>query len=303
MVDESIIGKLRGQSEDRTLSDQRLAAVNVLDGGQTESLNGGQHALVFLYVCDGEMVVEAGHEEVNAVAGDILILNQYIEYSVEEVGERSDVICLTALPVFFEKSFQMLDRQSRITDFLANALLQGDRTPEYLLLHLGERHPLENLIENLCESLLDDGGRSSEISQYTMGLIFLHLSDHLNRVDPDSAQSYKALVIQETLKYIEQNYKTARLGYLAEKFHQTLSVISKMIKAGTGSTFQELLMTKRFQKASQLLVETNLPVEEIALEIGYENQSYFHRQFKQRYNITPRRYRLKHRRMTAAAGK
>ncbi len=300
MVDESIIGKLRGQSPDRTLNDQRLAAVSMLDGG-LESLTGGQRALVFLYVCDGKVIVEAGHEELSAAAGDILLLNQYIEYAIKEVGERSNVICLAALPVFFEKSFQMLDGQSRITDFLANALLKGERTPEYLLLHLGERHPLENLIENLCESLLDDGGRSSEISQYTMGLIFLHLSDHLNRVDPNSAQSYKALVIQETLKYIEQNYKTARLGYLAEQFHQTLPVISKMIKAGTGSTFQELLMTKRFQKASQLLVETNLPVEEIALEIGYENQSYFHRQFKQRYNITPRRYRLKHRRMTAAA--
>ncbi len=303
MVDESIIGKLRGQSGDRTLNDQRLAAANVLDGGRTESVADGQRALVFLYVCSGNLTAEAGREELSAAAGDVLLLNQYIEYTIKEVGERSEVICLTALPVFFEKSFQMLDRQSQITDFLANVLLQGDRTPEYLLLHLGERHPIENLVENLCESLLDDGARSSEISQYTMGLIFLHLSDHLNRVDPNSAQSYKALVIQETLKYIEQNYKTARLDYLAEQFHQTLPVISKMIKAGTGSTFQELLMTKRFQKASQLLVETNLPVEEIALEIGYENQSYFHRQFKQRYNITPRRYRLKHRRMTAAAGK
>ncbi|MCD8249754.1 MAG: hypothetical protein LUC60_07875, partial [Lachnospiraceae bacterium] len=134
MVDESIIGKLRGQSGDRLLNDQRLAAVNVLDEEQVEFLADGLRALVFLYVCGGEVTVEAGREELSAAAGDILILNQYIECSVKDLGERSDVICLTALPIFFEKSFQMLDRQSRITDFLANALLQGDRTPEYLLL-------------------------------------------------------------------------------------------------------------------------------------------------------------------------
>ena len=47
----------------------------------------------------------------------------------------------------------------------------------------------------------------------------------------------------------------------------------------------------------------NLPVEEIALNVGYENQSYFHRQFKMRYGVTPRRYRLIHRRKMRQQGK
>ncbi len=54
-------------------------------------------------------------------------------------------------------------------------------------------------------------------------------------------------------------------------------------------------MRRRFQKAAMLLVETGLPVEEIAANIGYENHSYFYRQFKARCMMTPNQYRIMHR--------
>lgn len=73
-----------------------------------------------------------------------------------------------------------------------------------------------------------------------------------------------------------------------------MSVLSKTIKQSTGFTFQELLQRRRFQKAVMLLIETDLPIEEIAVAVGYENQSYFYRQFKERYGMTPRKYRLEH---------
>lgn len=116
-------------------------------------------------------------------------------------------------------------------------------------------------------------------------------------------ENYRDEIIQETLKYIEIQYRTARLGKIAEDYHLALPSLSKLIKEGTGSTFQELLMKRRFEKAAVLLLETNLPVEEIALNVGYENQSYFHRQFKMRYGVTPRRYRLIHRRKMRQQGK
>ena len=69
-----------------------------------------------------------------------------------------------------------------------------------------------------------------------------------------------------------------------------------MVKQETGCTFQELLMKKRFQKAASLLLTTNLQVEEIAVNVGYENLSYFYRQFKRLYGMTPRQYRMVQRR-------
>ncbi len=110
----------------------------------------------------------------------------------------------------------------------------------------------------------------------------------------NSSQSYEDIVIQTTLKYIDSEYKTASLSHIAESFKQSLPAISRLIKKNTGFTFLELLMRRRFQKAVMLLLDTKLSVEEIVADIGYENQSYFYRQFKKRYGMTPSKYRIEH---------
>ena len=46
--------------------------------------------------------------------------------------------------------------------------------------------------------------------------------------------------------------------------------------------------------AAQLLVTTNLNVQEIIYKVGISNKSYFYREFAARYNQTPMEYRNKH---------
>ena len=251
----------------------------------------------FIYAYEGKIITEIDGKELIQEKGDILLMNQHVEHRVIPTGEKDQALIVDALPDFFEKPLEMLKKPSLITDFLVNMLRQSSQKAEYLMFHLDDQKALENLMENLVVSTLEEnGGNSSDISQYTVGLIFLYLSEHMDRVAQNSSQSYKDIIIQETQKYIELQYRTARLSQIAADFNQTLPALSKMIKEGTGHTFQDLLMKRRFERAAELLIETNLPVEEIALNVGYENQSYFHRQFKTRYNVTPRRYRLIHRR-------
>ena len=46
------------------------------------------------------------------------------------------------------------------------------------------------------------------------------------------------------------------------------------------------------QSAAYLLSTTAMSVMDIGLAVGYENMSYFHRIFQNKYGMTPRRYRL-----------
>lgn len=248
------------------------------------------------YAYQGAFTHKLGEESITLEEGDLLLMNQYVEHCVVESGEKNIGINIIAVPEFFEKPFQMLKKQNVIMDFLVEMLRRNTKKPQYLIFHIKGQHALENLMENLIESIMDGSGAKEEISQYTMGLLFLYFAEQMDREAHDPVENYKDEIIQETLKYIEIQYRTARLSKIAEDYHLALPSLSKLIKEGTGNTFQELLMKRRFEKAAVLLLETNLPVEEIALNVGYENQSYFHRQFKMRYGVTPRRYRLIHRR-------
>ena len=104
---------------------------------------------------------------------------------------------------------------------------------------------------------------------------------------------YENMIAMTTLDYIEQQYKTATLTELCDRLHLPMHLLSKMIKKSTGYNFKELLQRKRLNKAVELMCDTDLPVSDIIVAVGYENKSYFHRVFKERYDMTPKAFRLK----------
>ena len=221
-------------------------------------------------------------------------MNQNVKHSVKR-AEMTDIgINFIALPEFFDIPLQMMRRQNVIADFLLGTLQQNNTVPQYLLFELKDQKYISNLMENMISSVVYDSENEDVINQYSMGLVFLYLLNNMNKLAHNSSQSYEDVVIQAALRYIDSQYRTAVLSRIAEDFNLSLSAVSRMIKKNTGFTFVELLMRKRFQKALMFLVETELPVEQIAANIGYENLSYFYRQFKAHYGVTPSRYRAEH---------
>lgn len=249
-----------------------------------------------MYVCSGTITHWIDGKELVMQKGDILLLNQQVKHGVKKAGYEDIGINFIALPEFFDVPLQMMQEGNVIVDFLAGIFRQSNPMSQYLLFQLGQQKGIENLMENMIRSMVNRAEHEDVINQYSMGLVFLYLTNHMDSLTENSSQSYRDIVIQATLKYIDTQYRTASLSHIAEDFHQSLSVLSKMIKQDTGFTFQELLIRKRCQKAVMLLVETDIPVEEILSNIGYENQSHFYRQFKKRYGMTPGKYRVSHRR-------
>ena len=58
-----------------------------------------------------------------------------------------------------------------------------------------------------------------------------------------------------------------------------------------GTSIAAHLKKHRMEKAAQLLRETDLPVAEVARQVGYESQSKFTAVFKEQYGQLPKEYR------------
>ena len=59
----------------------------------------------------------------------------------------------------------------------------------------------------------------------------------------------------------------------------------------TGMSPLEYIHTVRLEEAKQMLESTDLPVEAIALEVGYQDASFFGRLFRRKVALTPAQYR------------
>lgn len=59
----------------------------------------------------------------------------------------------------------------------------------------------------------------------------------------------------------------------------------------TGMTPLEYIHTLRLEEAKQMLESTELPVEAVALEVGYQDTSFFGRLFRRKVALTPAQYR------------
>ena len=63
-------------------------------------------------------------------------------------------------------------------------------------------------------------------------------------------------------------------------------------KAVTGLTWVQYFNQVRLTNGAHLLSETSLPIAEIAARVGYADQSYFDRRFKERFGRTPLHFRM-----------
>ncbi len=245
-----------------------------------------------LYVCQGQLTNVIGGREVVIRKGELLFLNQFTRHEILPAGKDDIAINFMFLPEFFDVAYTMAGNNNVLADFLVNVLRQDEERGEYLHFRVSEVLQIQNLLENMIYSLVTGNGDQNRINQTTMGLIFLYLLESVQYVEMRVPNQYENMISMTTLDYIEQQYRTATLTELCAKLNLPMHVLSKMIKKNTGFNFKELLQRKRLNKAVELMCETDLPVSDIIAAVGYENGSYFHRVFKERYHMTPRAFRI-----------
>lgn len=246
-----------------------------------------------MYICQGSITHFIDGKSIVMEAGDILMMNQHVKHAIEKAGAYDIGINFIALPAFFDIPLSMLGSDNLLARFFVDTLRKNTSVSQYLYFRLKGNRAIENLMENIIDSILREDQQEYHLNQITMGVIFLHLIHHMDRLDARSSQSYEDFLLHTTLQYIDIRYADANMSQLAKELNQSLSSLSRFIKNNTGFTFRELVQRKKFQKAVLLLQDTNLPVSEIVSVVGYENSSYFFRKFREKYQISPKEFRIR----------
>ena len=248
-----------------------------------------------MYMCSGQTVHWVnGGPPLTLRAGELLFLNQHAVHQVERAGAEDVGVNFIVLPQFFDYALELIGTHTVLGNFLLSGLRQQGGGISFLHFQVAGVPAVQNLVENLVESLAFPQPGTRRLNQATMGVLFLqllHCTQSLAQEGPAQAEG----PVLSALREIEENYRSADLSRVARQEHLSLSALSSAVHLATGRTFKELLLEKRLSKGAELLRDTGLPVEDIIAAVGYENTSYFYRKFRERYGVSPRDYRRSHR--------
>jgi YesN/AraC family two-component response regulator len=107
-------------------------------------------------------------------------------------------------------------------------------------------------------------------------------------------KNFKQDPIERGISYMEANFSNMNLKLedIAQYVDRNPSYFSHLFITKNGVSFSEYLTGIRMKEAKRLLIETNKPIKEISLLVGYQNSNYFSRIFKEVIGLTPRDFRL-----------
>ena len=241
-----------------------------------------------VYMCQGETRHTVNGSAITLRQGELLMLGRNARQSVDAAGEKDIAVNFIVRPAFFSGTLPFLGEEETPLRRFVVSCLTGENEADYLLFHVSELLPVQNLIENLLFTLLEDVPNKRGILQMTMGLLFAQLMNHTEALQFQTREQNAVVAV---LRYLEENYRDGSLTEIAGRLHYELPSLSRLIRRKTGKNYTELLQEKRLSQAAWLLRNTARNVDEIANAVGYENLSYFHRLFAARYGLSPKKYR------------
>ena len=126
-----------------------------------------------------------------------------------------------------------------------------------------------------------------------MEIVILTMRKYVqNNTSADREIESKSSVILDAVRFLETHYTDkAVLGNFCKQYHYSLQYISRRFKQETGLTALDYLQKIRMEKCCELLAGSDLRIQEIAMQIGYEDMKFFHTIFQRFLHMSPREYR------------
>ncbi|HEY5587239.1 MAG TPA: response regulator [Ruminiclostridium sp.] len=99
-------------------------------------------------------------------------------------------------------------------------------------------------------------------------------------------------IVNDILDFLNKfYYEDINVISVSGKFFINPSYLSRVFKIKTGLNFNDYITKLRMNKASELLTNKELKVEDVSIMVGYENVNYFFKKFKDHYGCTPSKFR------------
>lgn len=219
----------------------------------------------------GTAYIYEGENEYSLTQGSSLILSPYTEHGGFKPSDNVS---------YYWFHFNINDDSyENKNELKIPKYFSGFHTERLFILSHQLLHVYESKYTNICAE------------DYLFTLILIELSEQFavnthTKPNDDDRNFYR---IREWIRI--NSASKLSLDDVAEKFNYNKNYLCRIFKRHTGMTVQEYINKIKISKAKQYLYSTNKSVREIAFLVGYEDEKYMMRVFKQYEKMTPSQFR------------
>ncbi len=243
----------------------------------------------FIYVLKGTVTLKCGSSIYRLQQGDIFIINDSEVHGIYDCSDHNVVLLIQISQEFFIRQFPTLsnnvyrtmgkEKSNEEIIVLRNLLLKI--ASKYISGSPGYKMMVINIMNDVL-SYCDKNFKSF----YFEGRIVMHkkydypeIGERLGRI----------------IDYIyEHHNEKLSLRELAEKEHFSEGYLSKLITAGTGLGFRELLAFARVEESEKILLSGSEKISRIASQVGFSTTAYYEKFFEKWFGCHPEEYRKKY---------
>ncbi len=151
-------------------------------------------------------------------------------------------------------------------------------------------------IPHVKEDLLRLTKMFHKVNPYTEDICSSILSTIIYSILYTTEQRNTSNTIAESIKkYIDSHYsENITNSTLAKHFNYHPYYINTVFKQLTGETLHKYLMRYRINRSQELLLSTDMSIQQIAVACGFGNQAHFSTYFKKLNHTTPQEFRKKY---------
>lgn len=246
-----------------------------------------------LYMVEGKAYVEAGEEGYILEPGDLILFYPQMPHAIYEEGQ---------LPIrYYVLKFDSahLNISSSALPSVASMIAMASEekeVPVYL--------KKEKLDQRKIDFLIRESVKVIEEKRFGYDIVLhsnycLVMAEIIRVWEQEGFQIKKRKKeaslnekFAEVSEYISKHYQEdLSVEELAKSFRMSYSYFAAKFKEYYGQTCKEMILAVRLQKAEDLLRFTDFDLTYISQETGFCDCSHFIKAFKQKYGVTPFKYR------------
>jgi AraC family transcriptional activator of pobA len=242
----------------------------------------------------------------------LYLSNGYVDVHLNDIKTRAYAPCVLLIPAghvhgfVFSKNVDgpVVTATQKALESVASSvmpeLVETIRTPRILSLQPEMRY-ISQLMP-LCLAI-EQEAQTHAIGQMAAGMsLLLALLVQVNRITKLSGISNgqthqtisrKARQIEKFRSLVDRDFKKQlALKSYANEIGVTVGHLSRLCRDVLGRSSLEIINARIIQEAERELVYTTISIQQLAYELGFEDDAYFTRFFKKHTGVSPKTFRL-----------